>query len=65
MRAVQSGGLVLKGTNDVPSMLEQCMAEADYFYTLTVVAPLTGPEKFHKVEVKVKVPGMQVRTRYG
>ena len=65
VRAVQSGGLVLEALADVPSMLAQCMAEADLFYTLTVVAPMTGPEKFHEVEVKVNVPGVKARTRYG
>jgi VWFA-related protein len=63
--AVQSGGLVLKASNDVSSMLKQCMPEADFFYKLTVDAPLTGPEKFHKIEVRVNTPGMQVRTRNG
>jgi VWFA-related protein len=63
--AVQSGGLVLKASNDVSAMLEQCMADADSFYTLTIMAPLTGPEKFHKIEVKTNTSGTQVRTRYG
>jgi VWFA-related protein len=63
--AVQSGGLVLKASNDVSSMLQHCIAEADSFYILTVVAPLTGPEKFHKIEVKVNTTGIQVRTRNG
>lgn len=63
--AVQSGGLVLSASNDVSSMLERCMAEADRFYTLTIIAPLTGLQRFHKIEVRVNTPGIQLRTRIG
>jgi hypothetical protein len=63
--AVQSGGVVEMASNDVISIIEQCIAETDTFYTLTVIVPLDGAERFHNVEVRVSGARGQVKTRNG
>lgn len=64
--ALQSGGQVLGKTNDIPSELAQCVAEAASFYTLSYDAPTsTRANEYHGIDVRVARPGLTVRTRAG
>jgi VWFA-related protein len=64
--AVQSGGLALASSNDVVSLLEKCMADADAYYELSFVpAPADHRDEYHNLLVQVAKPGLTVRTRTG
>lgn len=63
--AAQSGGLVLN-SNDVVSMMKQCVADADQYYRIMVdAAPDEKPNMYHQIEVKVAPSGLEARTRTG
>ncbi len=63
--AIQSGGLVLRSTDDLPGDIEKCLGDASAYYTLTFdPAPDTRAE-YHSLSVQVSRPGVTVRTRYG
>ncbi len=62
--AVQSGGLVLYGSNNTAQFVSQCIADGRSFYRIEFNAPAAAnPDEFHKVEVQVNKPGYKVRTR--
>jgi VWFA-related protein len=64
--AVQSGGLALASSNDVASLLEKCLADADAYYELSFVpAPADHRDEYHNLLVQVTKPGLTVRTRTG
>jgi VWFA-related protein len=64
--ALQSGGQVLAKTNDIPSELAECVADAASFYTLSYDAPSSmKPNEYHAIDVRVARPGLTVRTRAG
>jgi VWFA-related protein len=63
--AAQSGGLVLN-SNDVGSMLTQCVSDANRYYRIVVeAAPDEKPEVYHQIEVNVAPSGLEARTRTG
>jgi VWFA-related protein len=63
--AAQSGGLVLN-SNDVVSMMKQCVADADQYYRIVVnTSPSAQPNAYHQIEVKVAQSGLVARTRQG
>ena len=64
--ATQTGGLALNSSNDIAGQIDQCVSDADAYYTLTVAtAPSERPNEFHAIEVKVNEPGLTARTRNG
>ena len=64
--ATHSGGLVLSASNDITAQIDQCVADADVYYTLTIeTAPAERPDEYHAIDVKVAPPGLAARTRNG
>jgi VWFA-related protein len=63
--AAQSGGLVLS-SNDVITMMKQCVADANQYYRIVLNAtPDEKPNAYHQIEVKVAQSGLVARTRKG
>ena len=64
--AVQSGGLALASSNDVASLLQQCLADAQSYYEVSFEAsPADRRDEYHSLEMKVDKPGLTARTRQG
>jgi VWFA-related protein len=68
--AVQSGGLVLNGSNDLPSAMaaeiHRSATDAQSFYVLTFKAPQAEhANEYHALQVKVDRPGVTARTSTG
>jgi VWFA-related protein len=62
----KTGGKVVTGKNDIAGMIDDCLADAQHYYTVTFEAPPgTGETTFHEIKVAVNKPGVQVRTRTG
>jgi VWFA-related protein len=71
MLAHDTGGLFLYNTNDIDGAVRKVMADSEGYYLIgyhpdaSTFDPRTGQPRFHKVAVKVKRAGLQVRTRSG
>lgn len=64
--ATQSGGLALNASNDIVSLLQQCMADAEAYYELSFdPAPADHRDEYHHLEILVAKPGLTARTRQG
>jgi VWFA-related protein len=64
--AVQSGGRVINGTNDLTSAIAKCAADAEAFYVLSFNARHADqPDEYHTLSVAVDRPGTVARTRTG
>jgi VWFA-related protein len=64
--AVQSGGLALTSSNDVASLLNQCLVDAQSYYELSFdPSPADRRDEYHSLEIKVDKPGLTARTRQG
>jgi VWFA-related protein len=64
--AIQSGGQVLTGSNDVTSSIVSCMADAKAFYTISFDSPPADhPNEYHSLQVKIGKSGLTARTRTG
>lgn len=64
--AVQSGGLALTSSNDVASLLQQCLVDAQSYYELSFdPPPADRRDEYHSLEIKVDKPGLTARTRQG
>jgi VWFA-related protein len=64
--ATQSGGRALNSSNDVASLIANCVVDAKAYYTLSFDAPPADhPNEYHSLEVKVDKPGLTARTRTG
>jgi VWFA-related protein len=62
--AVQSGGLALAQSNDLASMVRQCVADAKAWYQLSFT-PSPNKGTYHHLELRVNRPGLVARTRQG
>ena len=61
--AMQTGGRVLTSSRDVKADLASCTHDADGYYAISFQAmPALTAHEFHRVEVKVNRPGLDVRT---
>jgi VWFA-related protein len=61
--AAQTGGRVLTSSRDLTADLSQCIHDADGYYAVLMEAmPANAPHEFHRIELKVKRPGIAVRT---
>lgn len=64
--ATQTGGLALHASNDITSLLQQCIADADAYYELSFNAPpAEHSDEYHHLEIKVAKAGLTARTRQG
>jgi len=64
--AAQSGGLVLNSSNDIASLIANCLPDAQAFYTLSFDSPRADhPNEYHSLQVKISKPGLTARTRTG
>jgi VWFA-related protein len=64
--AVQTGGRVLYGTNNVAKMLDQCLSDAEEFYVLSYESlPAKTANEYHGIQIQVNKPGLKARTRTG
>lgn len=64
--AIQSGGQVLTGSNDVASSIVSCMADAKAFYTISFDSPPADhSNEYHSLQVKIGKSGLTARTRTG
>ncbi|SPF42993.1 conserved exported hypothetical protein [Candidatus Sulfopaludibacter sp. SbA4] len=71
MLASETGGLFLHDNNDLNGQVRQIMADSEGYYLIgyhpdaSTFDARTGEAKFHKVSVRVKRPGVRVRSRSG
>jgi VWFA-related protein len=64
--AVQSGGQVLNRSNDVASLISNCVADAMSYYSLTFdSSPAVHPDEYRDLQVKIDKPGVVARTWTG
>jgi VWFA-related protein len=64
--AAQTGGRVILNTNAPENSLRAVLDESSSYYFLAFQAAVSSPDgRFHPVSVKVKRPGLTVRTRSG
>jgi VWFA-related protein len=64
--ATQTGGKVLYGSNNIAKMIDQCLADAQAFYEVTINEPrATHANEYHAIQVQVNKPGLKARTRTG
>ena len=62
--SIQSGGMVLTGSNDLAGELQQCLADFTSYYELSFDPPADDhPNDLHTLQVKVAEPGLTARTR--
>ena len=71
MLARDTGGLFLYDTNDIDGALRKVMDDGQSYYLIgyhpdaATFDQKTGRAKFHRVQVRVKRPGLHVRSRSG
>jgi VWFA-related protein len=69
--AQQSGGFLVHDTNDLNLGIRQILADQSGYYLIgykpseTTFEAQNGRRAYHKIQVKVKVPGLRVRSRSG
>lgn len=61
----ETGGRLLRGSNDLAALLKQALTDTDAYYSLTFEPEPSEPDEYHKVEVKVANKGLVARTRTG
>ncbi|HEY2472038.1 MAG TPA: VWA domain-containing protein [Terracidiphilus sp.] len=61
--ATQTGGRALTSSRDLAADLSSSIRDADGYYAVSFEAmPAKSPHELHKIEVKVKRPGLDVRS---
>jgi VWFA-related protein len=64
--ALQSGGRVLNGTNDLAGEIASCLADAGAYYTIAIeVSPSATVNEYRALEVKLGKAGLNARTNAG
>jgi Tfp pilus assembly protein PilF len=63
--AVDTGGFVVRNTNQFDRAVAQIADEAGNYYVLGYLPPSPADGKFHRIRVKVKRPGVGIRSRRG
>jgi hypothetical protein len=64
--AIQSGGLILDGSPDIPRGIDHCIRDAGAFYTLSFDPPHAAQvDEYHDLKVQVATPGLSARTSTG
>jgi VWFA-related protein len=61
--AIQSGGTIDDGSNDLVAEMNRCLMSAPNFYTLSFDPPTASqPHEYHSLQVRVDKPGSVART---
>ena len=60
-----TGGAAFLNTYNFDSVMTSISRDFDHFYSLGYPSRTTGDGRYHKIEVKVKRPGLKVRHRSG
>jgi VWFA-related protein len=63
--ADETDGRAILNTNDLDKGLRQIVRDSSAYYLLGYTSAVTTDGKFHKINVRVKRPGLQVRARPG
>ncbi len=64
--AIQSGGLILDSSPDIPKGIEHCIQEAGAFYTLSFDPPhAANIDEYHDLKLEVASPGLSAHTTTG
>ena len=63
--ADETDGRAILNTNDLDGGLKQIVRDSSAYYLLGYTSAVTTDGKFHKINVRVKRPGLQVRARPG
>jgi VWFA-related protein len=63
--AVDTGGFVVKNTNIFDQVIAEIAAEAGTYYVIGYRPTSPGDNKYHRVSVQTKRPGLTVRARRG
>ena len=63
--ADETDGRAIVNTNDLDRGLRQIVRDSSAYYLLGYTSAVTTDGKFHKINVRVKRPGLQVRARPG
>jgi VWFA-related protein len=63
--AEQTGGLSVINANDVGPSLDRIAYDFNSFYSLGYTPPHNGDGRYHKITVKMKKKGMEIRHRAG
>ncbi|MCM3881798.1 MAG: VWA domain-containing protein [Vicinamibacterales bacterium] len=64
--AEETDGRAIVNQNDLDKGLKQIVKDSSAYYLLGYTSTLAKPDgRFHKIDVKVKRPGLQVRSRRG
>lgn len=63
--ADETDGRAILNTNDLESGMRQIVRDSSAYYLLGYTSAVTTDGKFHKLNVRVKRPGLQVRARPG
>ena len=64
--AIQSGGLILDSSPDIPKGIERCIQDAGAFYTLSFDPPHAAHvDEYHDLKVDVASPGLSAHTTTG
>ncbi len=63
--AVDTGGFVVRNTNQFDRAVAQIADDAGNYYVLGYLPPSPADGKFHRIRVKVKRPGVNLRSRRG
>jgi VWFA-related protein len=60
-----TGGFAVVNANDFATAFERIVRDSSSYYAMAYYPPDTKAGKFHKIEVKVRRPDLQVRARQG
>jgi VWFA-related protein len=64
--AIQSGGLAYPASNDIASVLQECLKDTVPYYEISFDAPRTKrTNEYHRLEIELAKPGLIARTRQG
>jgi VWFA-related protein len=64
--ATQTGGRILGPSNDLVEQMNQVIADANAFYSISFNPPAAGnAEEYHELKVQVSKPGLTARTTAG
>jgi VWFA-related protein len=65
--AGESGGFIIRNTNDLQAGLESIADDVNAYYLIGYEPPATAPDEkeLRRIEVRVAVPGVEVRHRKG
>jgi VWFA-related protein len=63
--AEETGGVYLRGAKKYESFIKELGRDLTHFYDISYTPPGKRKKEYHKIEVKVKRPGLTVRHRKG